>query len=176
MDKGIYDMISKGLIPKSADITPAMSMGGNPFSIRREKFTGKNINKLYSKEEVITGPMNKFKFNQYEIDEIYNIKKKLPSLSKDWTIKQKRNIPYYHETIPDNNNKQILQKVNINNNDGVNNNTINNDIVNNISFKIKLIKLKDDNMNIQYKVILNNKDNDDESNDNNLITICIRKT
>ena len=46
--------------------------------------------------------------------------------------------------------------------------------VNNISFKIQLIKLKEDNMIIQYKAILNSKEND-ETNDNNIVTICIRK-
>jgi len=185
MDKGIYDMISKGLIPKSADITPAMDMGGNPFSIRREKFTGKNLNKLYCREEVITGPMNKFKFNQYEIDEIYNIKKKLPPLSKDWTIKQKRNIPYYHETIPDNNNnKQILQNVNINNNDGVNNNTINNDIINNNNNKTNIFitgnnnqalnpiqEISDDNLNNSNNVSdIKNKNNNSSLRLNNSAT------
>ena len=114
MDKGIYDMISKGLIPKSADITPAMEIGGNPFLIRKKNFLGKNLNKLYSKEEVITGPTNKFKYNQYEIDEIYNIKNKLTPIEKDWAIKQKRSTPYYHESIKDNNQSQIQLNKNYN--------------------------------------------------------------
>jgi hypothetical protein len=50
--------------------------------------------------------------------------------------------------------------------------------INNISFKIQLIKLKEDNIIIQYKAIINNKD-DEEINDNNslnnIVTICIRK-
>jgi len=49
--------------------------------------------------------------------------------------------------------------------------------VNNIVCKIQLIKIREDNMLIQYKVILNNKEN--ENNDinsiYNLVTICIRK-
>ena len=109
MDKGIYNMISKGLIPKSADITPAMDIGGNPFNIQKKNFDGKNLNKLYSKEEVVTGPMNKLKFNEYKIDEIYKIKDKLLPLSKDWAIKQKRIVPYYHEILNENliNEKQL---------------------------------------------------------------------
>ena len=124
LDKGIYDMINKKLIPKSADITPAMDIGGNPFSIRKKIFPEKNLNKLYSKEEVVTGPMNKFKYNKYEIDEIYNVKKKLLPPCKDWAIKQKRIVPFYHETIKENISNQTEIK-NINNNTTINNNSIN---------------------------------------------------
>ena len=49
---------------------------------------------------------------------------------------------------------------------------------NNISFKIQLIKIREDNMLIQYKVILDNKDNDiinDINSIYNIVTICIRK-
>ena len=125
MDKGIYDMIRKGLIPKTADITPAMEIGGSPFIIRKKIFNGKNLNKLYSKEEFVTDDMNKFKFNQYEIDEIYNIKKKLVPINRDWAIKQKRFIPFYHETITDIN-KSKIQKVS--NMDNTNNNIVDNNI------------------------------------------------
>ena len=125
MDKGIYDMIRKGLIPKTADITPAMEIGGSPFIIRKKIFNGKNLNKLYSKEEFVTDDMNKFKFNQYEIDEVYNIKKKLIPINRDWAIKQKRFIPFYHETITDIN-KSKIQKVS--NMDNINNNIIDNNI------------------------------------------------
>ena len=45
----------------------------------------------------------------------------------------------------------------------------------NISFKIQLIKLKEDNIIIQYKAILNNKDNGENNDNNNIISICIRK-
>ena len=49
---------------------------------------------------------------------------------------------------------------------------------NNISFKTQLIKIKEDSMLIQYKIILNNIDNEN-NNDvnllNNLVTISIRK-
>ena len=123
LDKGIYDMINKKLIPKSADITPAMDIGGNPFNIRKKTFPEKNLNKLYSKEEVVTGPMNKFKYNKYEIDEIYNVKKKLLPPCKDWAIKQKRIVPYYHETIKENISNQTEIK-------NTNNNTINNNSIN----------------------------------------------
>lgn len=46
--------------------------------------------------------------------------------------------------------------------------------LNNISFKIHLIKIKEDNLFIQFKPIINNNDNE-SNNDNNIITICIRK-
>ena len=49
---------------------------------------------------------------------------------------------------------------------------------NNILFKIQLIKIREDNMFIQYKAILNNKENNNAFDINsiyNIITICIRK-
>ena len=51
-------------------------------------------------------------------------------------------------------------------------------ISNNISFKIQLIKIREDNLFIQFKAIIN--DNDKKNNNiinstNNIITICIRK-
>ncbi len=46
--------------------------------------------------------------------------------------------------------------------------------LNNISFKIHLIKIKEDNLFIQYKLIINNNENE-SNNDNNIVTICIRK-
>jgi hypothetical protein len=49
---------------------------------------------------------------------------------------------------------------------------------NNISFKIQLIKIREDNMIIQYKVILNNKESNTLNDINsiyNIVTICIRK-
>ena len=50
--------------------------------------------------------------------------------------------------------------------------------LNNISFKIQLLKKREDNLIIQFKVIINNNDNEcnKENNiTNNNITICIRK-
>ena len=49
---------------------------------------------------------------------------------------------------------------------------------NNISFKIQLIKIREDNMLVQYKIILNNIDNEsntDINSGNNIVTVCIRK-
>jgi len=41
IDKGLLDMINKGLIPKCSDVTPAFNRDGNPFSI-----TSTNFNKF----------------------------------------------------------------------------------------------------------------------------------
>ena len=153
MDKGIYDMISKGLIPKSADITPAMDIGGNPFIIRKKTFTGRNL--LFGKEEIAAGPMNKLKFNQYEINEIYKIKNKLLPLSKDWAIKQKRLTPYYHETIPDTSlNQQNAKFVS---------KTINNEKSNNINKNNIFITGTNENL---YPI----PDNTDENNNLNNVS------
>ena len=148
LDKGIYDMINKKLIPKSADITPAMDIGGNPFIIRKKTFPEKNLNKLYSKEEVVTGPMNKLKYNKYEIDEIYNVRSKLLPPYKDWAIKQKRIVPYYHETIKDNNSNQKEIK-------NINNNMIHNNINKNSIF----ITGSNSNLNEVQEVTEYNMDN-----------------
>ena len=183
MDKGLYDMISKGLIPKSADITPAMDIGGNPFSVRKERFTGKYIKRIYHKDEVVVGPMNKFKFNQYEIDEIYNLNNKILPSNKDWTIKQYREKPFYHETIPDTGPKSV--KTNINNKTDINN--INNDEKNNAN-KInknnifitgsdqvlpRINEVKEDNTNIQSNSsIIKNKNNSSFGLNNSATTNC----
>ena len=62
-----------------------------------------------------TGDLNKFKYNKYDISEIYNknIKKvKLEPIDKDWGIKSKRKIPFYHETLPENKNNINNTKTN----------------------------------------------------------------
>ena len=38
MQKGLFDMINKGLIPKNSDVTPAFNRDGNPFSINAKDF------------------------------------------------------------------------------------------------------------------------------------------
>ncbi len=183
MDKGLYDMISKGLIPKSADITPAMDIGGNPFSIRKERFTGKNIKRIYHKDEVVVGPMNKFKFNKYEIDEIYNLNNKILPSSKDWTIKQYREKPFYHETIPDTAPKSV--KTNINNKIDISDRNI--DAVNNANKINKsnifitgseqplppINEIKEDNSNIQSNSsVIKNKNNSSFGLNNSATTNC----
>ena len=167
MDKGIYDMIRKGLIPKTADITPAMEIGGSPFIIRRKYFNGKSLNKLNTKEEFVTGEMNKFKFNQYEIDEIYNIKKKLIPIDREWAIKQKRYVPYYHETIHDNTQSNI-PKINMNNNN-INKNLLENNINKNNIF-ITNSNIISNNNNIQELMeenIINSNNVSEIKNKNN---------
>ena len=37
MEQGIYDVITKGLVPKSVDMTPALGIGGSPLSITKKK-------------------------------------------------------------------------------------------------------------------------------------------
>lgn len=115
MEQGLLDMISKGLIPKSVDMTPAMDMGGNPMNIAKKNYRNKNMSRIYNRGEVATGDLNKFKYNKYDISEIYNknIKKvKLEPIDKDWGIKSKRKIPFYHETLPENKNNINNTKTN----------------------------------------------------------------
>ena len=72
MEKGLYDLIIKGFVPKDADVTPALNKGGNPFSI-----TSKNINYNYkktkNKDEVANATLNKFRFApQYDLNVFYS--------------------------------------------------------------------------------------------------------
>ena len=139
MNQGIYDMISKGLIPKSADVTPALRVGGSPLNIKKKNVDRKNSNRIYNKGEVATGYLDKFKYNKYDVNELYsntenlindsrNIgvntnKKTLEPINKDWGIRSKRTIPFYHEILQENkknsidnniiNNKIIINKSNI---------------------------------------------------------------
>ena len=110
MEQGIYDVITKGLVPKYVDMTPAMGIGGSPLNITKKKYDGRNMNKMYSKGEVATGDLSKFTYKKYEVEELYdnkkiNItnntinKKKLEPIEKTWAIKSKRKEPFYHETL-----------------------------------------------------------------------------
>ena len=145
MNQGIYDMIGKGLIPRSADVSPALQVGGSPLSIVRKKIDKKNFNRIYIKGEVATGYLDKFKYNQYDINEVYsnednniniNVNNKnlinknkttLEPISNDWGIKSKRKIPFYHEILQENkkNNINNNRNTNINANNVANNNKSN---------------------------------------------------
>ena len=72
MEKGLYDLILKGYVPKDADVTPALNKEGNPFNI-----INKNINLKYKKtkfkDEVANSTLNNFRFiPQYDLDVFYN--------------------------------------------------------------------------------------------------------
>ena len=73
MQKGLYDLITKGFIPKGADVTPALNREGNPFNI-----TNNNIKYNYKKyknqnEEVANTTLNKFIYRpQYDLNVFYN--------------------------------------------------------------------------------------------------------
>ena len=128
METGIYDVITKGLVPKSVDMTPALGIGGSPLSITKKKYDGKNSNRIYNRSEVATGNLDKFTYNKYEVNELYNnrnnSKIKLEPITKDWGIKSKRKEPFYHETLPENRknagtnvNKTLdIENANVNNN------------------------------------------------------------
>ena len=132
MEQGLYDMITKGLVPKSVDMSPSLRLGGSPINITKKKYEGKNKNKIYNRGEVATGNLDKFTFIKHDVDELYNNKiinnkKKLEPIPKDWGIKSKRKEPFYHETIPDsrnNNNISTNRTVEENKNINIYNNKI----------------------------------------------------
>ena len=118
MEQGIYEMIVKGLVPRSVDMTPAIGLGGSPLSITRKKYEGKHTNRIYNRGEVATGILDKFKYNKYGMEELYTNtnknKVKLEPIPKDWAIKSKRKEPFYHETLPEtkNNINNIIMSTN----------------------------------------------------------------
>ena len=129
MEQGIYDVITKGLVPKYVDMTPAMGIGGSPLNITKKKYDGRNMNKMYSKGEVATGDLSKFTYKKYEVEELYdnkkiNItnntinKKKLEPIEKTWAIKSKRKEPFYHETLAESksaNNSKVNKTIDVEN-------------------------------------------------------------
>ena len=129
MEQGIYDVITKGLVPKYVDMTPAMGIGGSPLNITKKKYDGRNMNKMYSKGEVATGDLSKFTYKKYEVEELYDNKKiditnntinkkKLEPIEKTWTIKSKRKEPFYHETLAESksaNNSKVNKTIDVEN-------------------------------------------------------------
>ena len=103
MEQGIYDMITKGLIPRSVDMSPAIELGGSPFNITKKKYDGKNSSRIYNRGEVATGNLDKLTYIKHEVNELYKNKNMskvvLEPIPKDWGIKLKRKEPFYHETL-----------------------------------------------------------------------------
>ena len=133
MDQGLLDMLIKGLIPKSVDMTKALELGGSPVRIERKNYKNKNMSRIYNRGEVATGSLNRFKYKNYGMDELYtnnNNKIKLDPIGKDWEIKSKRKLPFYHETLPDsrNNINNVSAHSVPNNSNIVNNNNNKNNV------------------------------------------------
>ena len=102
------------------------------------------MNRIYTKAEVATGNLNKGKYHKYDVDELYtninNInnnyqKVKLEPIDKDWGIKSKRKVPFYHETLLDKKNNasntsvhsaKTVNNINIENNNSNNYNNSSN--------------------------------------------------
>ena len=99
IDRGLLDMINKGLIPKYSDVTPAFNRDGNPFSV-----TSKNYNKFrktFNKSDVTNALHNKFKYRpEYNLKLFYKTFqpkfKKLEvnksTLNREKLIEKKNNI------------------------------------------------------------------------------------
>ena len=88
MEKGLYDLINKGYIPKDADVTPAFNKDGNPFNITSKNITY-NYKKSKNKDEIANSTLNKFIYKpQYDLNVFYNTYK---------PIYQKIDINRYYE-------------------------------------------------------------------------------
>ena len=70
IDKGLLDMINKGLIPKCSDVTPAFNRDGNPFSITSTNFN--KFRKTFNKNDISNALQNKFRYRpEYNFEVFY---------------------------------------------------------------------------------------------------------
>ena len=78
MQKGLFDMINKGLIPKNSDVTPAFNRDGNPFSITAKDF--KKIKRTtFNKSELTNAAVNKMRYRpEYNLEVFYKTFQKKP--------------------------------------------------------------------------------------------------
>ena len=102
INKGVLDMINKGLIPKCSDVTPAFNRDGNPFNITKTNFN--NFRKTFNKIELTNASVNKLRYNpEYDLEvfyQTYNPNYKKIDINKSKTNKGKlsRKISYYENT------------------------------------------------------------------------------
>ena len=198
MDQGILNMINKGLIPKSVDMTRAIGLGGSPINIMKKNYQNKKMNRIYHRAEVATGNLNKCKYKKYDVDELYtndnNInnyqKVKLEPIDKDWGIKSKRKVPFYHETLPNkkaniiNSNIQVPKvetNVDTNNNVNINiNNNSNNLFITGANTNLsEVIEITETNSNIINNISGvkgNNNNNSSIRLNNSLSTNCYSRS
>ena len=70
IQKGLFDMINKGLIPKCSDVTPAFNRDGNPFSITATNFH--NFKRKFNKNEITNATINKLRYRpDYDLEVFY---------------------------------------------------------------------------------------------------------
>ena len=135
---GLYEMINIGLVPRGADVSPSLKIGGNPFNI-----TSRDVKNAYKKcstrDEIANGNLNKVK--NFCVDDFYNLQPINKSKSK--TFFNTNNLNYKNENIKTYNNgfynKFFLTGTNMNSYPDVKNqkdvkyNTFNNIHLNNIN-------------------------------------------
>jgi hypothetical protein len=70
INRGLLDMINKGLIPRNSDVTPAFNRDGNPLCV-----TSKNFNKFrktFNKSDVTNALHNQFRYRpEYNFEIFY---------------------------------------------------------------------------------------------------------
>ena len=75
MKKGLYDMVTKGLVPKIADLSPAIEIEGNPLKINSNVMkTGYTKNNM--KDEIIDLHNNNINIIKYSMEDILSSKPK----------------------------------------------------------------------------------------------------
>ena len=91
MQKGLFDMINKGLIPKNSDVTPAFNRDGNPFSITAKNFYQMKKTTL-NKSELTSATINKMRYRpEYNLEIFYKTfqqKPKKNEIHKDQKFKK----------------------------------------------------------------------------------------
>ena len=71
IQKGLFDMINKGLIPRNSDVTPAFNIDGNPFTITTTHFM-KFKRATFNKNEITNATINKLRYRpEYNLEVFY---------------------------------------------------------------------------------------------------------
>jgi hypothetical protein len=71
IQKGLFDMINKGLIPRNSDVTPAFNRDGNPFTITTTHFM-KFKRATFNKSEITNATINKLRYRpEYNLEVFY---------------------------------------------------------------------------------------------------------
>ena len=71
MQKGLYDLINKGYIPKGADVTPSLDKDGNPFSVTSKDVFYK-YKKSKDKDQIENASFNRLKYTpEYYMNMFY---------------------------------------------------------------------------------------------------------
>ena len=149
MQKGLYDLINKGYIPKGADVTPSLNNEGNPFRITSKDIFYK-YKKSKEKDEIENSSLNRLKYTpEYNMNVFY--KTYQPLYKKIELNKNNSCSNINNKREPKFNRKVFItseeKKINKNNSDIINDIFVRKDDSQNDSFVSKNIKFSNNLFN-----------------------------